>query len=70
MPEAAGCRRDRPAGDPDESQVRSLARGLSPLDLTAANFAAKLKEFAAGVQDIFSICLRLPVRWQGAHPGR
>jgi PAS domain S-box-containing protein len=36
-------------------QVRSLARGLAPVDLTAGNFEAKLKEFAVGVQDIFSV---------------
>jgi len=36
-------------------QVRSLARGLSPVGLTAGNFEAKLKEFAVGVQDIFSV---------------
>lgn len=36
-------------------QVRSLARGLAPVDLTAANFEAKLKEFSVGVQDIFSV---------------
>jgi PAS domain S-box-containing protein len=36
-------------------QVRSLARGLSPVELTAANFEAKIKEFAAGVQEIFGI---------------
>ena len=36
-------------------QVRSLARGLSPVELTAANFEARIREFAIGVQDIFSI---------------
>jgi PAS domain S-box-containing protein len=36
-------------------QARSLARALSPVDLTAANFEAKMNEFAAGVQEIFSI---------------
>ncbi len=36
-------------------QVRSLARGLAPVDLTAANFQAKIQEFTVGVQDIFGI---------------
>jgi len=36
-------------------QARSLARGLSPVDLTAGNFEARIHELAAGVQEIFSV---------------
>jgi PAS domain S-box-containing protein len=36
-------------------QARTLARGLAPVDLTAASFEAGIKELAAGVQEVFSI---------------
>ncbi len=36
-------------------QARTLARGLSPVGLTAADFEARINELAAGVQEVFSI---------------
>lgn len=55
MPEAADAAEIGRLATVTNRQTRALARGLASPGLTAANFDAKLKEFAAGVQDVFSI---------------
>ncbi len=55
MPEAQDAAEIGRLSTLTNKQARSLARGLAPVDLMADNFDARIREFASGVQEIFSI---------------